>query len=415
MEWPSATCRGRMTTSRCGASRMAIRSAIDGHTRCSIFAVAGGCDESFVSIATTEGSSFTEALAELTVRYSSALGHLGLSDTTAVFSRVFLSDILNQKSAFSQSALGGRLRASCALSIIEQKPVAGGPLALLSYHIRAPSGQVAKQWLPPGSDGWRNDLVVKGKSYSLLLTANHTGGDAFDAYAQTKAIFATLSSAVEQNGMTVLGNGIRTWVYVRDIDHHYQDMVCARREWFAEHGLTEKTRYLASTGILGLSHAPEKIVSVDSLSVGGLAPGQVVRMEALSHLGPTFRYGVTFERGLRVRFGDRSHLYVSGTASIDSDGEVLYEGNAELQTRRALANVRALLEAQSATLEDLAYVIAYVRNAHDRRQVRKVLDEELGAEVPLVFTEAAVCRPTWLMEIEGVAIMPDESEMPPFL
>ena len=70
---------------------MAIRSAIDGHTRCSIFAVAGGCDESFVSIATTEGSSFTEALAELTVRYSSALGHLGLSDTTAVFSRVFLS------------------------------------------------------------------------------------------------------------------------------------------------------------------------------------------------------------------------------------------------------------------------------------------------------------------------------------
>jgi hypothetical protein len=35
--------------------------------------------------------------------------------------------------------------------------------------------------------------------------------------------------------------------------------------------------------------------------------------------------------------------------------------------------------------------------------------------VPLVFTEAAVCRPTWLMEIEGVAIMPDESEMPPFL
>jgi enamine deaminase RidA (YjgF/YER057c/UK114 family) len=94
---------------------------------------------------------------------------------------------------------------------------------------------------------------------------------------------------------------------------------------------------------------------------------------------------------------------------------VLYEGNAELQTRRAVANVRALLEAQSATLDDLAYVIAYVRNAHDRPQVRKVLDEELGAQVPLVFTEAAVCRPTWLMEIEGMAIMPDENDFPPFL
>ena len=138
-------------------------------------------------------------------------------------------------------------------------------------------------------------------------------------------------------------------------------------------------------------------------------------MEALSHLGPTYRYGVTFERGLRVRFGDRSHLYVSGTASIDNRGKVLYEGNAELQTRRAVANVRALLEAQCATLDELAYVIAYVRNAHDRQQVRQVLDDELGAKVPLVFTEAAVCRPTWLMEIEGMAIMPDESDFPPFL
>jgi enamine deaminase RidA (YjgF/YER057c/UK114 family) len=215
--------------------------------------------------------------------------------------------------------------------------------------------------------------------------------------------------------MTLLRNGIRTWVYVRDIDHHYPDMVCARRECLAEHGLTEKTRYLASTGILGASYAPDKIVSVDALSVGGLAPEQVVRMEALSHLGPTFRYGVTFERGLRVRFGDRSHLYVSGTASIDNRGEVLYQGDAELQTRRALANVRALLEAQSATLDDLAYVIAYVRNAHDRQRVRTVLDEELGAQTPLVFTEAAICRPTWLMEIEGVAITPDESDFPPFL
>jgi enamine deaminase RidA (YjgF/YER057c/UK114 family) len=415
MELPSATCRGRTTVRQRGAVSMPTRSSMGGHTRCATFPVAGGCDESFVSIGTTEGSSFAEALVELTVRYSSALDHLGLSDASAVFSRVFLSDILNQRSAFLPSALCGRLRASCALSIIEQKPVGCGPLALLSYHIRSPNGQVAKRLLPPGSDGWRNDLVVKGKSYSLLLTANHTSADAFDAYTQTRAVFHSLNSAVEANGMTLLRNGIRTWVYVRDIDHHYPGMVCARRECLAEHGLTEKTRYLASTGILGASHAPNKIVSVDALSVGGLVPGQLVRMEALSHLGPTFRYGVTFERGLRVRFGDRSHLYVSGTASIDNQGEVLHEGNAELQARRAFANVRALLAAQSATLDDLVYVIAYVRNAHDRQPVRKVLDEELGAEVPLVFTEAAVCRPTWLMEIEGMAIMPDESDFPPFL
>lgn len=394
---------------------MPTRSTRGSHTRCSTFSFAGGCDEAFVSIATTEGSSFVGALAELTVRYSSTLDRLGLSDATAVFSRIFLSDILNQGSAFLASALCGRLRASCALSVIEQKPVGSGPLALLSYHVRDPSGSVAKQRLPSSSDGWRNDVVVKGRNYSLLLTANHTCGEVFDARVQTKTIFDSLNSLIERNGMTLLDNGIRTWVYVRDLDNHYKEMASARRECFAERGLTEKTRYLASTGILGMTYSPEKIVSVDSLSVGGLAAGQIVRMEALSHLGPTIRYGVTFERGLRIRFGDRSHLYVSGTASIDSQGEVLHEGDAGLQTRRAIANVRALLEAQSATVDDLAYVIVYVRNAHDRQAVREVLDQELGEGIPLVFTEAAICRPAWLMELEGVAILPDESEFAPFL
>jgi enamine deaminase RidA (YjgF/YER057c/UK114 family) len=220
---------------------------------------------------------------------------------------------------------------------------------------------------------------------------------------------------IEQSGMNLLDNGIRTWVYVRDLDNHYEGMVRARREYFAAHGLTDKTRYLASTGILGMSYSPEKIVSVDSLSIRGLAAEQVVRMEALSHLSPTILYGVTFERGLRVRFGDRSHLYISGTASINSKGEVLHEGDAELQTRRAIENVRALLETQSATLDDMAYVIAYVRNVHDRQRVRTVLDEELGRNIPLVFIEAAVCRPAWLMELEGIAIIPDRSEFPPFL
>jgi enamine deaminase RidA (YjgF/YER057c/UK114 family) len=389
--------------------------SIDDFTRASTFAVAGACDESFISIATPEGLSFCAALADLTRRYASALDSMGLSDSTAVFCRIFLSDILNQKSALLGSALFGRLRACCALSIIEQKPIGSGQLSLLSYHLRDPKKAPTKKLSQPTRDGWRNDLVVKGRNYSLLLTANHTEAESFDAYSQTQAIFDSLNSAIEQNDMSLLGNCIRTWVYVRDLDNHYKDMVRARREYFATRGLTDNTRYLASTGILGMTYSPERIVSLDSLSVGGLAPGQIIRMEALSHLRPTILYGVTFERGLRVRFGDRSHLYISGTASINREGEVLHEGDAELQTRRAVENVRALLEAQSATLNDMAYVIAYVRNVHDRQQVGKVLDEALGGKVPLVLTEAAVCRPTWLMELEGVAIIPDKSEFPTFL
>jgi enamine deaminase RidA (YjgF/YER057c/UK114 family) len=383
--------------------------------RCSAFSTAEGCEEVFFSILSPPGVRFPEALAELTNSYFIALGRIGLSDATAVFSRLFLSDILNQKPALIRSQIHNRLRASCALSIIEQKPVNGGPVALLSYHLRDPEKAVAKQHLNYSSEDWRNGLLVKGRNYSQLWTANHTGGDTFDAYAQTKTIFDSLNALIEGQGMNLLENGIRTWVYVRDVDNHYKDMVRARREYFAAYDLTEKTRYLASTGILGMTFSPEKIVSVDSLSIGGLTAGQIVRMEAHSHLSPTILYGVTFERGLRVRFGDRSHLHISGTASINAKGEVLHPGDAEAQTRRTIENVRALLEAQAAKLGDMAYAIVYVRNAHDRELVGRVLGEELGEKVPLVFAEAAVCRPTWLVELEGVAIIPDKTGFPPFL
>ncbi len=390
-------------------------STIGGSARCSTFSPPDGCAETFVSIATPVGMDFSQALVDLSASYSSAIERLTLSDSTAVFCRIFLSDILNQKAGLLTSALFKRLRPSCALSIIEQKPVSSGPVSLLAYHVRGPGKPFAKHLSRATPDGWSNDLIVKGSNYSLLFSANHTGGDSYSPYEQTKAIFATLNSVIEQNGMNLLDNGIRTWVYMRDLDNHYQDMVRARREFFEEHGLTDKTRYLASTGILGITHSPERIVSADSLSIGGLAPGQVVRMDALSHLWPTILYGVTFERGLRVRFGDRSHLYISGTASINPKGQVLHEGNAELQTRRAVENVRALLGAQGASLDDLGYIIAYVRNGHDRHQDEKVLDDELGLKVPRVFVEAAVCRPAWLMELEGVAILSDKNEFPPFL
>jgi enamine deaminase RidA (YjgF/YER057c/UK114 family) len=397
------------------SSSMLTCSSIDPLTRTSTFSVPGRHDEAYLSFEAPEGASFSESLADLTNRYAAALATMGLSDSTAVFCRIFLSDILNQQASLLGSELLTRLRSSCALSVIEQKPLGAGPVSMLAYHVRLPKTPLVKQLSPFSAGRWFNQLTVKGRSYSLLLTANQTGGDAFDAYGQTKTIFESLNSLIEDSGMSLLDNGIRTWVYVRDLDNHYKDMVRARRESFAEQGLTNQSRYLASTGILGMSRSPEKIVAVDSLSIGGLKAGQVIRMEALSYLRPTIEYGVTFERGLRVRFGDRSHLYISGTASINTKGEVLHEGDAGLQTRRAVENVRALLAAQSATLGDLTYVIAYVRNAHDRRQVEKVLRDELGDRIPMVMTEAAVCRPSWLMELEGVAVIRDETQFPPFL
>jgi enamine deaminase RidA (YjgF/YER057c/UK114 family) len=380
----------------------------------SCFSTEAGCDEIFIAIKSTEGASFMEALSELNRFYSDALVAAKLSDETALFGRLFLSDIVNQKDMVAASPVYNRLKKG-AVSVIEQKPAGSGPLSLFSYHLRTSSGAIEKKSPIQSQEELANALLASGKSYDILVTANYTSDAPFDAYGQTRGIFNKIDDLLKKNGMQLLDSTIRTWIYVRDVDNHYKNMVTARREYFSAHGLTNQTRYLASTGIEGKSFSPERIVTVDSLSYRGLAADQIVRMEAPSHLSPTIVYGVTFERGLRVRFGDRSHLYISGTASINNKGDVLFCGDVERQTRRTLENISALLKPHGATLSDMAYMLVYVRNFHEIKSVRNVLVKEIGDTTPVIFSEAAICRPAWLMEIEGVAVIQDRTDFPVFL
>jgi enamine deaminase RidA (YjgF/YER057c/UK114 family) len=218
-----------------------------------------------------------------------------------------------------------------------------------------------------------------------------------------------------QFGITLQNNLVRTWIYVHDIDNNYNAMVEARKEFFDRHGLTAATRYVASTGIQGKAAEDGALVALDSLSFGDIREEQIETMNALDRLSPTILYGVTFERGLRVKFGDRSHLYISGTASIDKEGNILHGDDVGKQAGRTLENVEALLKNQGATFEDLAYALVYIRNPEHGRCVRDILEARLPKHVPLLLVEAAVCRPGWLFEMEGVGIIPDNNPYPPFL
>jgi enamine deaminase RidA (YjgF/YER057c/UK114 family) len=383
-------------------------------TNISLFSTPTGSDELFVAINTQPGTPLSRALEDLAGNYSLALKRAKFPDDAVVFSRLFVSDIVNQHQIIAASPVFSQLTKS-TLSVIEQKPANGGPLSLLSYHLRGGKNAPTRECRYISPDGWQNSTLVKGKNYSLLFTANFTSDAATDTYGQTKSIFESLDKVIVRSGMRLRDNTIRTWVFVRDIDANYAAMVKARKELFIAHGLTEKSRYLASTGIQGGAASAGQTVSVDALSIGGLRQEQIIRMEAPANLSPTILYGVTFERGLRVQFGDRSHLYISGTASINNKGEVLFPGDAALQTRRTIENIRALLAAHHASINDMAYIIAYVRNLDDRESVRTVLSKEIGNAIPLIFAEGAVCRPAWLVELEGIAVIPDKAEFPPFV
>jgi enamine deaminase RidA (YjgF/YER057c/UK114 family) len=138
-------------------------------------------------------------------------------------------------------------------------------------------------------------------------------------------------------------------------------------------------------------------------------------MEALEHLSPTIEYGVTFERGIRIRFGDRSHLHISGTASIDKYGDIMHPGDLQKQIDRTVVNMNALLEAQGASIHDMAYIILYLRDPSVFEAVKRHVHTLIPHEIPLIPVTAAVCRPGWLIEMEGVAIIDDDAPFPEFL
>lgn len=385
-----------------------------GVAKISSFSSPIGAEELFFSLESERGADFPSALRQVESSYRQVLFGKKLSLDTCVFCRIFLSDIENQKTALLESGLF-KVLAGCAVSVIGEPCLRGGPIGMFAYHVRSNLKPVQKRVLDTGDDPWRRSVIVSGKNYAMLWNTNIDSPAPFDAYVQTEAVFKSLDDSLRENGMTLLDNSIRSWIFVRDIDNHYKSMVRSRKSFFERNSMTDKTRYLASTGIEGKSRSVHSLVSADLLSISNLKPGQIVRMEALDNMSPTITYGVTFERGLRVRFGDRSHLYISGTASIDKNGDVLFEGDVEKQTERTLDNVEALLENQGAGLGDLAYLIVYIRDLTAVEPVCDIIHKRVRPSLPVIVTHGCVCRPTWLMEIEGVAIVPDDAPYPPFL
>ena len=110
-----------------------------------------------------------------------------------------------------------------------------------------------------------------------------------------------------------------------------------------------------------------------------------------------------------MHYGDRKHLFISGTASIDSKGEVVYVGDVLRQTERMICNIEALLSEGGATMADVQMAIVYLRDMGDYEQVARLLAERLP-ELPYTITLAPVCRPKWLIEMECVAAVAATNE-----
>lgn len=363
-----------------------------------VFAPPGGAREAHLIVEARPELRFPDAVAALSEAYARAQRQLGLAPDTAVFRRVFASDLANQAAVLADDPTFGSLGDDAvAVSLIEQPPLPGRRLALWAYHVADPAGPLRKRRegdfvrveRPGRAHLWAAGLVAKDRRAGVE--------------GQTVNVLARLARGLAAEGATLAADALRTWLYLRDIDRDYPGLVSARRAVFAEHGLTAETHYITSTGIGGRTAEPTDRVVLDAWSVAGLDAEQLRFLEAPRHLGPTSAYGVTFERGTRVAYGDRAHVLLSGTASIDPQGAVVGIGDIDAQLGRMAENFDALLADAEARPSDLAMLLFYLRDPADEARTR-ALAATRYPDVPHLVLYAPVCRPTWLVEMEGVAL-----------
>ena len=101
-------------------------------------------------------------------------------------------------------------------------------------------------------------------------------------------------------------------------------------------------------------------------------------------------------------------LYISGQLGLDIDGNLVGEGDANAQARRAWRNLVAILSEYGATLRHLVKTTTYITHWAYRPLVAEARDE-VFREPPyppstLVVVQG-LAEPRFLVEIEAIAVL----------
>ncbi len=118
----------------------------------------------------------------------------------------------------------------------------------------------------------------------------------------------------------------------------------------------------------------------------------------------------SFSRGMRIDLNGLVVLLISGTASIDENGETVHVGDFRAQCRRMLFNMTGLIESEGATWHDVVRTTFYLRDIdRDYRAFNEERTAFYNAQGlnPLPAStgiQAKLCRPDLLVEGEAIVM-----------
>ena len=104
-------------------------------------------------------------------------------------------------------------------------------------------------------------------------------------------------------------------------------------------------------------------------------------------------------------------VFVRGQIGQDIDtGESVAIGDAAGQTEKAMANIKMLLEEAGSSLEHICKITIYIIDPRYREAVYRTVGKWLRGVYPVStgIVVSALARPEWLVEVDAVAVIPEE-------
>jgi enamine deaminase RidA (YjgF/YER057c/UK114 family) len=238
-----------------------------------------------------------------------------------------------------------------------------------------------------------------------ILGKNGNGAQPTNAQKQAELMFQNAARGLDAHGLSLM-NVVRTWIYISQFGDWYGKFNAARTSEFKKHGLIRENgdSYLpASTGIQGRGGDEECLMDVLALSPGESNKAQV-RLLGNKRQNEAFSYGSAFSRGAVVEMDGKKTVFVSGTASINEEGETVYLDDPEGQAMETLLNIASILEAEGGSLEDICMATVFCKNGEALEAYQRISRLLCLPAFPAVTLITDICRPELLLEIEATAV-----------
>ena len=125
-----------------------------------------------------------------------------------------------------------------------------------------------------------------------------------------------------------------------------------------------------------------------------------VEPDGVAPPGGHYSHGVVAAQGTTI--------YAAGQVALDENGALVGAGDVAAQARQVLVNLRRVLEAAGATLDDVVKTTVYLTDLDFRGPVNEARSEAFTAPPPAntLTVVSGLARPEFLVEIEAVAVIP---------